>query len=166
MNCHDTDAVNQFGQAVDKLFEPAQQCRERLAEIAKASESLSQLAGAAFDLFESLKDFRDHMRKLSNSFVSMRTFQNDLGVLAESFEPVGALHHEVVRLADAVRIRLGQVVRSLEPANALRADAAELAQILENATELQAQFYDLSKTFGPVIHATGTGVKGERDETA
>ena len=158
--------VNRAGQAIDKLFEPARRSSDGLADIAKASDALLQLTGSAFGLFESLKDFRDHMRKLSNSFGSMRTFQNDLGVLAESFEPVRALHHEVVRLADSVRIRLAQVARSLEPANALRAHAAELAQILENATELQAQFYDLSKTFGPAVRATGTGVKGVRDETA
>ena len=154
--------VNRVGEAIDKLFEPARRSSEGLADIAKASDAFLQLTGSAFGLFESLKDFRDHMRKLSNSFASMRTFQNDLGVLAESFEPVRALHHEIVRLADAVRIRLAQVARSLEPANALRAHAAELAQILENATELQARFYDLSKTFGPTVHATGTGVKGER----
>ena len=158
--------VNRVGQAIDKLFEPAQRSSDGLADIAKASDAFLQLTGSAFGLFESLKDFRDNMRKLSNSFASMRTFQNDLGVLAESFEPVRALHHEVVRLADSVRIRLAQVARSLEPANDLRAHAVELAQILENATEFQAQFYDLSKTFGPAVHATGTGVKGERDETA
>ena len=32
--------------------------------------------------------------------------------------------------------------------------------------ELQAQFYDLSKTFESAAHATGTGVKGKRDKSA
>jgi hypothetical protein len=79
--------LNQVGQAIDKLFEPARRASNGLADLAKASDSLLQLSGSAFRLFESLKDFRDHMRKLSSSFASMRTFQNDLGVLAESFEP-------------------------------------------------------------------------------
>ena len=38
-------------------------------------------------------------------------------------------------------------------------------QIEALTVELQAQFYDLSKTFGSAVHATGTGVNGEPDET-
>jgi len=158
-------SINQLGQAIDKLFEPAQRCGERLAEIVNASHAFLRLTGSALGLFESLEDFRDHMRKLSNSFASMRAFQDDLGGLAESFEPVRALHQHVGQLAGAVRIRLAEVSSSLEPANALRAQAAELVQILEGAAELQAQFYELSKVFA-AFQANGTSVKDGRDETA
>jgi len=85
----------------------------------------------------------------------MRAFQDDLGVLAESFEPVKALHQQVIQLADAVRTHFAEVAASLEPANALRAQTAELAQILEAGTELQAQFYELSKAFGAAVQASG-----------
>jgi hypothetical protein len=36
-------------------------------------------------------------------------------------------------------------------------------QIEALTVELQAQFYELSKTFESAAHATGTGVKGKRD---
>jgi len=162
----EANSVDQLVQAIDKLFEPSRRCSVDLADISKASDVFLELTGSAFRAFESLKDFRDHMRKLSNSFVSMRTLQNDLGVLAESFDPVRALHREVMRLTDAVQIRLAQVAKSLEPANVLRAHVGELAQILENATELQAEFYDLAKAFGPAVDATATGVKRDPEETA
>jgi hypothetical protein len=148
-------SVDQLGQAIAKLFEPAQRCKKQLAEIAHASNSIKQLARSTLELFEPLESFRDHMRRLSNSFASIRAFQDDLGVLAESFEPVKALHQQVIQLADAVRTHFAEVAASLEPANALRAQTAELAQILEAGTELQAQFYELSKAFGAAVQASG-----------
>jgi hypothetical protein len=153
-----------FSQAINKLFEPAQRCEERLAEITNASDAFLQFAGSALGLFKSLEDFRDHMRKLSNSFASMRAFQDDLSGLAESFQPVRALHQHVGQLAGAVRVRLAQVSSSLEPINSLRAQTAELLQILEGAAELQAQFYELSKVFA-LFHANETSVQGGRDGT-
>jgi hypothetical protein len=95
--------MDPLGQAIAKLFEPALRCKEHLAEIAKASDSIFQLVGSALERLEELESFRDHMRRLSNSFASMRAFQDDLGVLAESFEPVKALHQQIIQLADAVR---------------------------------------------------------------
>jgi hypothetical protein len=83
----------------------------------------------------------------------MRAFQDDLGVLADSFEPGKALHQQVIQLGDAVRARLAQVAESLEPVNALRARAAKLAQILEIGTELQAQFYGLAKAIGAAVQS-------------
>jgi hypothetical protein len=161
----DDAASDDLGQAIDKLFEPVRRCADFLAEMTKASDVFLQTTRSALPAFKSLEDFRNHMRKLSNSFASVRTLQNDLGILAESFDPVRALHREVVRLSDDVRIRLATVARSLEPINALRTNVVEIALILEDATALQAQFYDLSKTFVPAFHATATGVSGEPDET-
>lgn len=163
--CDDAKSVNELALAIDKLFEPTQRCTQRFAEITKASDALLELAGSASGLFESLGDFRDHMRRLSNSFASMRAFQDDLGVLAESFEPLKALHHEIGQLADAIRARLGEVSSSLEAANTLRAQAAKLVQILEGATALKTEFFELSKTFA-TGQANGTSTKGGRDERA
>jgi hypothetical protein len=58
----------------------------------RQGDSIFQLVGSALERIEESQKFRDHMRRLSNSFASMRAFQDDLGVLAESFEPVKALH--------------------------------------------------------------------------
>jgi hypothetical protein len=83
----------------------------------------------------------------------MRAFQDDLGVLADSFEPGKALHQQVIQLADAVRTHLAEVAASPEPVNALRAQAVELAQILGTGTELQARFYELSKALGAAVQS-------------
>ena len=133
-------SVDQFGQSIAKLFEPAQLCKKHLAEIVNASDSINKLARSAPELFEPLKSFCDHVPRLSRSFVSMRAFQDDLAVLAESFEPGKALHQQVIQLTDAARNHLAELSASLEPVNALRAQAAQLAQILEAGTELQARF--------------------------
>ena len=136
-----------LGQAIDKLFEPARVCNDFFAQVVDTSNYFRQLSDKALRVFESLENFRDHMRKLSSSFASIRNLQNDLGIIAESFDSVRALQLEVTRLTDAVGTRLAEVARSLDPASTLRTNAAELVQILEHATELQAQFYDLSKRF-------------------
>jgi hypothetical protein len=153
--------VNQLSQSIAKLFEPAQLCKKHLTEIANATDSINKLVRSAPELFEPLKSFCDHVPRLSKSFASMRGFQDDLGVLAESFEPAKALQQQVIQLADAVRTQLADAVRtqlaevavSLEPVNALRAQAAELAQILEAGTKLQGQFFELSKALGAAVQS-------------
>jgi ABC-type transporter Mla subunit MlaD len=155
-----------FGQAMAKLFEPAQRCNQHLAEISKASDSIFQLVGSALERLEELEDFRDHMRKLSNSFASMHALQDDLNELAGSFEPVKALHQQVIELADAIRTHLAEVAASLEPANALRVQATALTQTLEASMELQAQFYELSRAFGIPIKANAESAKDDRGEMA
>jgi hypothetical protein len=148
------NVVDQLGQSIAKLFQPALLCKQHLAEIANASDSINKLARSAPELFEPLKNFCDHVPRLSRSFASMRAFQDDLGVLADSFEPGKALHQQVIQLADAVRNRLTEVAASLEPINALRTQAAELAQILEAGTERQAQFSELSKAIGAAVQTS------------
>jgi hypothetical protein len=147
------NAVDQLRQSIAKLFEPAQLCKEHLAEIANASGSINKLVRSAPELFGPLMSFCDQVPKLSKSFASMCTLQDDLGVLAESFEPGKALHQQVIQLGDAVRTHLAEVAASLESVNALRAQAAELAQILETGAELQAEFYELSKAIGAAVRS-------------
>ena len=146
-------SVDQLSQSIAKLFQPAQLCKQHLAEIANTSDSINKLARSAPEFFEPLKSFCDHVPRLSRSFVSMRAFQDDLAVLAESFEPGKALHQQVIQLADAVRTGLTEVAASLEPVNALRVQAAELVQILEAGAQLQAQFSELAKAIGTAIQS-------------
>ena len=158
-------SVDQFGQSIAKLFEPAQLCKKHLAEIVNASDSINKLARSAPELFEPLKSFCDHVPRLSRSFVSMRAFQDDLAVLAESFEPGKALHQQVIQLTDAARNHLAELSASLEPVNALRAQAARLAQILEASTELQARFYELSKALGTAAPTSDEIATADTDGT-
>ena len=147
------NAVDQLRQSIAKLFQPAQLCKEHLAEIANTSASINKLVKSAPELFGSLVSFCDHVPKLTKSFASMRAFQDDLGVLAESFVPGKALHQQVIQLADAVRTGLTEVAASLETVNALRAQAAELAQMLEAGAELQAELYELAKAIGAAVQS-------------
>ena len=155
-------SADQLGQAIAKLFEPAQRCKDTLLKSQKHPTLSSSLSDRHSSGSKSSKRFRDNMQRLSNSFASMRAFQDDLGVLAESFEPVKALHQQVSQLADTVRTHLVEVAASLAPANTLRAQVAELAQILAAGTELQAQFYELSKAFGTAVQGNDARVKSNR----
>jgi hypothetical protein len=140
-----------LARAVADLFEPVRQCQEHLAEIRAASESMGSLTRLAVDLYDPLKSFHGHIRKLSSSFESMRTFRDELAALAESFEPVRALHQEIAQLNQTVRTHLREVANGLEPAKALRAQIADLALAIDSVSDLQAQFYELSKAFGDPI---------------
>jgi hypothetical protein len=144
-------SLDGLARAVAELFEPARQCQGRLAEIRAASESMDHLTRLAVELYDPLKSFHDHIRRLSSSFESMRTFRDELGALAESFAPVRALHQEVIQLAHTVRTHLAEVANGLEPAKALRSEIAELALAVDSVSELQAQFYELSRAFGDAM---------------
>jgi uncharacterized protein with von Willebrand factor type A (vWA) domain len=50
-------SVDQLGQAIAKLFEPAQRCKKQLAEIAHASNSIKQLTRSALELLEAAREF-------------------------------------------------------------------------------------------------------------
>jgi hypothetical protein len=147
------NAADQFRRYIAELFETAQLCKKHLAEVANVRDSIDELVRSAPELFEPLKSFCDHTPRLSKSLASMRTFQEDLGALAESFEPSKALHQQVIQLADAVRTGLTEVTALLEPVNTLRAQAAELAQILETDAVLQGQFSELAKAIGTAVQS-------------
>jgi hypothetical protein len=144
-----TPGQDDLAEAVAKLFEPSRRCQELLAEIASSSASVAELARSTAEVYEPLKGFRDHIRRLAASYGSMRAFQDELGALAESFEPVRVLHEKIMQLADAVRAHLADLATSLGPAAKLRAETANLAAILDSVSELQTQFFDLSNSFGP-----------------
>jgi DNA repair ATPase RecN len=160
------ESLDGLGQAVAALFEPARQCQGRLAEITEASESMRHLTRVALELCEPLKSFHDHIRKLSSSFESMRTFRDELSVLAESFAPVRALHAQVIQLAETVRTHLTEVSNGLEPAKALQGDIADLARAIDSISELQAQFYALSKGFGDATDSKVASTEATEDSLA
>jgi hypothetical protein len=146
--------LDRLVQAVAELFEPARRCQEHLAEIEGASAFISQMTQLALELCAPLQSFHTHVRKLSNSFELLRAFRSELGVLADSFAPVRPLHQQVIQLTEAVRTHLAEVANGLEPAKALQADILELALALESVSELQTDFYALSKAFGDAADST------------
>jgi hypothetical protein len=141
----DGTPANELARAIDNLFEPVRHC---LGEIPQACEAVSQLTRPTLEMCQPLRNFRDHLQRLSGSFASMRTFRYELDVLAESVEPIGVLNRQTIQLEDAVQAQLAEVVKTLESTKTLRMRIAELGRTVDSASELEAQFLELSRNFG------------------
>jgi hypothetical protein len=116
-------------------------------------KSIDQRAQIVATLFEPARRYRE---RLSTSFESIRTLHVELGVLAQSVEPLGALHNQVIDFLNAIQTQLGEMAKSLEAAKALRLQLSELVQALDAKSELQSQTYELSKALGVALQAERT----------
>jgi hypothetical protein len=116
-----------------------------------------QLAQSVAILFEPARRYRE---RVSLAIESLRGFHVELGVLAQSFEPLREIHSRVVEFLNALRVQLADTAMSLEAAKALRLQLAELVQALETESELQAQIYELSRALGVTLQGTGAGSEG------
>jgi vacuolar-type H+-ATPase subunit I/STV1 len=154
-------SANQLIPAIDKLFEPARQCQQRLSEITQSCEVLNQLARSTLELCQPLQNFGDRLRKLSKAFFSMRAFREELNTLAESFEPIGMLNQQIVKLESVIQAEIAQVAVTLESAKTLRSRIAELEQSVDLVSELETQFLELSRCFG-----AASGIDHEAVEAA
>ena len=117
------------------------------------TNSMDQRAQIVATLFEPARRYRE---RLSTSFESIRTLHVDLGVLAQSFEPLGVLHDQVVDFLNAIQAQLTDMAKSLESAKALRLQLSELVQALDAGSELHAQTCELSKALGVALQAKRT----------
>ena len=117
---------------------------------ADKAKSMDQRAQIVATLFEPARRYRE---RLSTSFESIRTLHLDLGVLAQSFEPLGVLHDQVVDFLNSIQAQLTDMAKSLETAKALRQQLSELVQALDAGSELQSQTYELSKALGDALQA-------------
>ena len=117
------------------------------------TKSVDQRAQIVATLFEPARRYRE---RLSSSFESIRTLHVDLGALAQSVEPLGALHNQVIDFLNAIQTQLGEMAKSLEAAKALRLQLSELVQALDAGSELQSQTYELSKALGLALQAERT----------
>src|SRR4029077_8084153 len=117
------------------------------------TNSMDQRAEIVATLFEPARRYRE---RLSSSFESIRTLHVDLGALAQSVEPLGALHDQVIDFLNAIQTQLGEMAKSLEAAKALRLQLSELVQALDAGSELQSQTYELSKALGVALQAERT----------
>jgi hypothetical protein len=99
------------------------------------------------------------LRKLSKAFFSMRTFRDELNILAEFFEPIGILNKQIVQLEGAVQAQLAEVAMTLESTKTLRVRIAELEQSVDSISALEAQFLELSRCFGAASDINHEGVE-------
>jgi len=116
-------------------------------------KSIDQRAQIVAILFEPARRYRE---RLSTSFESIRTLHVELGALARSVEPLGALHNQVIDFLNAIQTQLGEMAKSLEAAKALRLQLSELVHALDAGSELQSQTYELSKALGVALQAERT----------
>src|SRR5712692_5842337 len=100
------------------------------ADVAKSTDQRAQTVAA---LFEPARRYRE---RLSNSFDSIRTLHVELGVLAQSFEPLGVLHDQVDAFLNAIQAQRADMAKSREAAKALRLQLSELVQALDAGSEL------------------------------
>jgi DNA repair exonuclease SbcCD ATPase subunit len=155
----DLSSANQLAPAIDKLFEPARQCQQRLREITQSCEVVNQLAHSTLELCQPLRNFGDRLRRLSKAFFSIRTFRDELNTLAESFEPIGILNKQIVQLESAIQAQIAEVALTLESTKTLRARIAELEQSVDSVSELETQFLELSRCFGAPSSINHEGVE-------
>jgi len=87
------------------------------------------------------------MRKLPYTFAPLRAFQEQLGVLAEAFAPMKALHQEVALMLEDSGAPFIQLAKSLELAKVSQQRIAGLMSTLETAAEMQAEFDKLAQAF-------------------
>lgn len=146
----DSESHSQLADAVGKMFEPATLCQERWTELAKSIESLGDMTQWATKALEPMKVLYEQMQKLSDTFESMRAFEQQLATLATSFAPVKHLHGEVAQIIQSFHEQCAQLVKSFEPAKACKRRMTELTSAFDAANELQARFFDLSQRFRPL----------------
>jgi hypothetical protein len=123
-----------------------------LASVDKV-KSIDQRAQIVATLFEPARRYRE---RLSTSFDSIRTLHVEVGVLAQSVEPLSALHNQVIDFLNDIQTQLGEMAKSLEAAKALRLQLSELVQALDARSELQSQTYEHSKALGVALQAERT----------
>ncbi len=145
--------------AIDKLFEPARQCQQRLREITQSCEVINQLARSTLELCQPLRNFGDRLRKLSKAFLAIRTFRDELNILAESFEPIAILNKQIVQLEGAIQAEIAEMAMTLESTKTLRARIAELEQSVDSVSELESQFLELSRCFAAPSSINHEGVE-------
>ncbi len=119
---------------------------------ASALKPADQLAQSVVMLFEPARRYRE---RVSLSIESLRGLHVELGVLAQSFEPLKEIHGKVLDFLNALRVQLADTAMSLEAAKALRLQLSELVQVLDTETELQSQIYELSRALSVTLQGAG-----------
>jgi hypothetical protein len=115
---------------------------------ANKTTAMDQSAQMVATLFEPARRYRE---RLSTSLESIRTLHVELGVLSQSFEPLSALHDQIVDFLTAIQAQLADMAKSLEASQSLRLQLSELVQALDAGSELQSQIQGLSKALGVAL---------------
>ena len=91
--------------------------------------------------------------------MAIRTFRDELNILAESFEPIAILNKQIVQLEGAIQAEIAEMAMTLESTKTLRARIAELEQSVDSVSELESQFLELSRCFAAPSSINHEGVE-------
>jgi len=156
---------NQVIESVGKLFEQTKTFQVRFDELTQAIDVIERLTESAGRLFGPLRAFHTQLSQLSASFESMRSFQAQLAELGKTFEPMKIVHDQLAQLSESVQSNLAQLVKALDPAKDFRDRIITLANTLEQANELQADFGELYSTFRAGSASVSDGGRLDRNDS-
>jgi soluble cytochrome b562 len=156
---------NQLVESVAKLFEQTKTFQVRFDELTQAIDVIERLTESAGRLFGPLRAFHTQLSQLSASFESMRAFQIQLAELGKTFEPIKIVHDQFAQLSDSIQSNLAHLVKALDPAKDFRDRIMTLAQTLDQANELQADFGELYSAFRAGSASVIEGAKLERNDS-
>ena len=155
----DVSSANPLALAIDKLFEPARQCQQRLREITQSCDVINQLARSTLELCQPLRNFGDRLRKLSKAFLAIRTFRDELNILAESFRPIAILNKQIVQLEGAIQAEIAEMAMTPESTKTLRARIAELEQSADSSANWRANSWSYPAASLPLRASITKGSK-------
>ncbi len=144
-----SESIPLLAKAVDQLFEPTQAFRAHFSLLAKVLQPMESASQSTLDAFERISGLYDHLASLSKTFQSVRQFAEQVGELANSFEPMKALHAQLSELIHAFHDNLHELAIALEPVKELQAKVRHLGSALESIGRLEGQLLLLADAFKP-----------------
>jgi hypothetical protein len=99
-------------------------------------------------LFEPADRFREHVHLSFEAILSLRA---EFIALAHSAKSLKGLQGGIMGTLDSIRKQIEELAATLEAARTMRVQLSALSQVLEDRTELESQFHDLSRMLDAVL---------------
>jgi hypothetical protein len=136
-------------EAVDRVFRPVEKFRDHFTRLARLFEPIEEASRGTLDAFTKLGDLQAHLAELSNTFQLVKAFTDEMGKVAETFDPMRPLHEQLSQLDDAFYGNLADLAAALEPVDALKVRTAHLFQALDSIGQLEGKLKEVAMAFRP-----------------
>ena len=143
------DAKPKLVEAVDKVFRPIERFREHFTRLARLFEPIGEASQSTLDAFTQIGDLQDHLVELCKTFQLVEAFTDQMGKVAETFDPMKPLHEQLMQLNEAFCANVLDLAHALEPVDALKARAAQLFEALDSIGELQTKLKEVARGLRP-----------------
>src|SRR5271168_1488057 len=84
---------------VAKTFEPSKIFQDRLTKLAPAFDQVDRLGKEATAALERVLELADHLEKFAAAEAPVRTFQSEVSVLAEKFDPLKSIQNQLAEMS-------------------------------------------------------------------